>query len=157
MDFSGVFLIFRILFITHYILFLFIVFVLITGNGYTKQGASSPAIDCKTTVAKSSFSGTNHFFGARGDYLKKYGCNNETLSRLRSKLSISHVPTEYENFHLVVSLCFSCLYYPIIKAICILKHQLLSLLYAWFSIYIYIRKWFMHRGFLEKPIVKRSC
>jgi hypothetical protein len=33
-----------------------------TGDGYTKQGTSSPAIGCETTVAKSSFSGTNPFF-----------------------------------------------------------------------------------------------
>lgn len=33
-----------------------------TGNGYTKQGTSSPAIACKTTVAKSSFSGNKTFF-----------------------------------------------------------------------------------------------
>ena len=33
-----------------------------TGNGYTKQGTSSPAIGCETAVAKSSFSGTNPFF-----------------------------------------------------------------------------------------------
>ena len=44
-----------------------------TGNGYKKQGTSSPAIACKTTVAKSPFSGNKKIFplsgGLESDYL----------------------------------------------------------------------------------------
>lgn len=51
--------------LSNFILFFFIdlindmlsLSVLLTGNGHTEQGTSSPAIDCETTVAKSSFSG----------------------------------------------------------------------------------------------------
>lgn len=85
---------------------------------------------------------------------------------------------EWLCFSDLVSLSFSCLYYQIIKAICIHKHQLHSLLYAWFSIYIYVHGpctpgtsrgfvlghpvpikkifMFMQCRFLEKPIIKRS-
>jgi hypothetical protein len=47
-----------------------------TGNGYTKQGTSSPAIACKTTVAKSSFSGNKTFYpafwGTDSDYVLQW-------------------------------------------------------------------------------------